>query len=115
MAEEDALVENVKEYLKQAKLSERDFAYNAATTLYFKAIAVLIDYILFKKEGKIPSNHTERFRILQSKYPELYKILDKDFPFYQNSYRLKLNKEYTELLKDDFRKVAKIANIEFNN
>ena len=41
----------------------------------------------------MPSNHAERFRILQFRYPEIYKLIDKDFPFYQDSYKSKLNKE----------------------
>ena len=49
--------------------------------LYFKAISALCDIYIFIKEGKTPSNHTERFRILELKYPEIYKIIDKGFSF----------------------------------
>jgi len=114
MAEEEILLDNVREYLKQAKKAEEDLAYNSATTLYFKAIAVLVDYFLLKQDGKIPNNHAERFDILRRKYPFLYKILDKDFPLYQNSYKLKLNKKYAELLKNDFKRIAELAKVEFD-
>lgn len=111
---EEILKENIKEYLKEAEKAKKDFAYNSATTLFFKAIAVLIDLFILKNEGFIPSNHTERFRLLELKYPLLYKILDKDFPVYQNSYRLKLTKKHAEVLENDFKKVAEFTSIKLD-
>lgn len=111
---ENILLENVREFSKKAAEAKNDRAYNSAVTLYFKAIAVLIDLYLFKNEGSIPSNHAERFRILESKYPLLYSVLDKNFSVYQQSYRLKLNKKYVEVLENDFRKILKFTGIELN-
>jgi len=45
-----------------------------------------------------PSSHTERFRIVQDKFPEIYNVLDKDFPFYQNSYIQMMTKELAEAI-----------------
>jgi hypothetical protein len=147
MGEKEDLIENIKEYVAKAEESKID-SYNVAVTLYFKAIAVLIDLFIFEKEGYIPSNHqkndghlalkgevwnspsflgfskdyalkcvaltfenNERFRLLESKYLFLYKILDKDFPIYQRSYRTKLTKEYVEVLEDDFKEVVRFTGI----
>lgn len=88
--------------------------FNTAVTLYFKTIAVLVDLFLLKKEGFIPSNHSQRFRILEEKYSSLYFILDKDFPLYQQSYKLKLGKDYAEALKDDFKKVIEFTQIKID-
>lgn len=110
MAEQDDLLNNVKEFIKKARESEND-SFNVAVTLYFKAIAVLIDLFVLKKEGFIPSNHTERFRLLEKKYSLLYTILDKDFPIYQNSYRISIKKEFVEVLKNDFKKVVEFTGI----
>lgn len=110
MGEKEELLGNIKEYLAKAKESEKD-SYNVAVTLYFKAIVVLIDFFIFEKEDFIPSNHNERFRILETKYKFLYKILDKDFPIYQRSYRTKLTKEHVEVLKNDFKEVIKFTDI----
>jgi len=110
----EILEENIKEYVKEAKKAKKDLAYNTATTLYFKALAVLVDLFILRKEGFIPSNHNERFRILESKYPLLYKILDKDFPIYQRSYKLKLTKEHVEVLENDFKKIAEFAGIKLD-
>lgn len=111
MDNKEILKENIKEYLKEASQAEKDSAFNSATTLYFKALAVLIDLFILEKEGFIPSNHNERFRLLELKYPLLYKILDKDFPIYQQSYRLKLAKDHAEVLKNDFKRVIEFTGI----
>ena len=87
-------IENAREYHRNALVAENKSEYNTSVTLYFKAISALCDIYIFIKEGKTPSNHTERFRILELKYPEIYKIIDKDFPFYQDSYRQNLQKKF---------------------
>ncbi len=109
---EKFLVDNAEEFLTKAKEADVDKAYNSAVTLYFKAIAVLIDLFIFRKEGFIPSNHTERFRVMERKYPALYRIMDKDFPIYQKSYQLRLGKEYSEVLRKDAEKVVRFTGIE---
>ena len=111
---EKVLLQNIKEFLEKAEESKNDSAYNSAVTLFFKALAVLIDLFLLRKEGFIPSNHTERFRILESKYSFLYSILDKDFPIYQDSYRLNLNKKYVEVIENDFKEVIKFTGIKLD-
>jgi len=111
MGTEKELKENIKEFYESALQSEKEKKFNVAVTLYFKTIAVLTDLYILQKEGKIPSNHSERFRILESKYPEIYKIIDKDFPFYQDSYRIKLNKEVCEVLKNDAKQLIKILKL----
>jgi hypothetical protein len=111
---EKILLDNIKEFTTKAEEAERDKAYNTAVTLYFKAIAVIVDLFIFKKEGIIPSNHTHRFRILEEKYPQLYALVDKDFPLYQQSYKLKLNQEYAEVLKNDFKKIVEFTKIKPN-
>lgn len=108
MHEKEAiLAKNIKEFYTEANAAMQRKAYNSATSLFFKALAVLADWLILKKEGFIPKNHAERFRILQMKYPEIYQILDKDFPAYQESYTLTLTKEIAEVIKGDVRKVAK--------
>ena len=103
------LTSNAKEYFQNAMLSQKKKQYNSSVTLFFKTISTLIDLFLLKNEGKIPANHSERFRILQKKYPEIYGILDKNFPFYQDSYRLKLKLEVSKMFENDCRKMFKIV------
>lgn len=105
------LKENINEFYSSALKAEQEKKYNVAVTLFFKTLAVLADLYIFEKENKIPNSHSDRFRILESKYPEIYKLLDKNFSFYQNSYRIKLNKEICEVLKNDTKKLIKLLKI----
>lgn len=114
MAQEETLLENVKEFVKEARKAKEDRAFNSATTLFFKALAVSMDLFILKKEGFIPSNHNERFRLLKEKYPSFYRIMDKDFPLYQDSYRLKMSKQMVEVLEHDVNEVAQTAGISLN-
>ena len=103
------LENNAKEYYRNAVQADEKKEYNSAVTLFFKALVALSDLIIFLKEKKIPSNHTERFRILEDKYPEIYQILDKDFSFYQNSYSAKMDKEASNVLRKDVEKLFKFT------
>ena len=105
---EKILKDNFEEYFNLGLKAFNENKHNSATTLFFKAIVALCDLFLLKKEGRIPSSHSDRFRTIEEKYPEIYKILDRDFPFYQDSYTQKMDKESAELLKDDIGKIKKI-------
>src|SRR3989344_3028937 len=108
---ETILRENFNEYFTLASEAMKNKKFNTSTTLFFKAIAALCDLYILRKEGFIPSSHTQRFRILEEKYGEIYKIIDRDFPFYQESYTQKMNKESSKLLKEDAEKIRKILGI----
>lgn len=107
----DILIENAREYYENAIEVERKGQFNSAVTLFFKALSSLCDIYILTKEGKIPSSHTERFRVLETRYSDIYNIIDKDFPFYQDSYRSKLNKEISVMLKEDVKRLFKILSI----
>lgn len=105
------LVENFKEYFNSGLEAFERGKFNSATTLFFKAIATLSDLYILRKEGFIPSSHSNRFKILEQKYFDIYKIVDRDFPFYQDSYTQKMDKEAAKLLKEDVEKIKKILGI----
>ena len=81
-SKEEILNENFEEYFNQAQKSLKSKKYNSAVTLFFKAISAGADLFILKKEGFVPSSHSNRFRILQEKYGDVYELLDRDFPFY---------------------------------
>ena len=110
--EENILIQNAKEYWKNAINAEKNNEFNTSVTLFFKTISALADIYILREEKHIPTSHTNRFRILESKHPDIYKILDKDFPFYQDSYSAKLDKETSNILKEDAKKLSKILGIE---
>lgn len=106
---EEILRENLKEYTDFAEKALDNKKYNSAVTLFFKAISAAVDLFILKKEGFVPSSHTNRFRIIEQKYTDIYNILDKDFPFYQDSYTKKMDLEAAEVLREDARKLAKLV------
>lgn len=104
---EGILRDNVAEYLESAEQALKEKKYNAAATLFFKAICAAVDLFLLKEEGIVPSSHADRFRTVQQSYPWVYDILDRDFPLYQDSYTKKMNFEAVEVLKEDAKTIAK--------
>mgnify|MGYP001585599645 CR=1 FL=1 len=109
--EENILIENAEEYWRNALLAEQKKEFNTSVTLFFKTLSALADVYILRKEKRIPTSHTDRFRILETKYFDIYKILDKDFPFYQDSYRSKLDKETSDILKEDAKRLSEILGI----
>jgi len=105
--QEKILLSNISEYFNAALKHKQAKEYNSAVTLFFKAIAALGDLFLLRKERSIPNSHTKRFEILKNKYREIYLILDRDFPFYQDSYTNRMDNETAELLKNDAKELAK--------
>ncbi len=100
------LGENTREYYRNALQAEERRQYNTAVTLFFKALSSLCDLYILTREGTMPSSHSERFRILRARYRDVYNLLDKDFPYYQDSYRARLDKEISDMLKDDAKKLC---------
>lgn len=101
------LENNAKEYFESGEEELKKKRYNSSVVLFFKSLISLADLYILKKTGKVPSSHTERFRILQEKFPEEYDLIDKDFPFYQNSYIQSMTKELAEVIKYDIKIMAK--------
>lgn len=95
------LVKTAKEYFNSAEDEFSKKRYNSAVVLYFKSLVALVDLFILQKTGDTPSSHNERFRITQENFPEVYDLLDKDFPFYQNSYFQIMSKELAEVVKND--------------
>jgi len=109
---ENILEENAREYYKNAISAERKGEFNTAVVLFFKTLTSLADLLIFRDMGRIPSSHSERFRILEEKYADIYEILDDNFSFYQDSYRIKLNKEICEVVKDGVKKLLEKTKVE---
>ena len=80
---ENELTKNVSTFLNSADLVYKTGDFTSATILYFKSLFSAFDYIILKKEGKVPQDHEERFRILESRFPPLYSVLDNIFRIYR--------------------------------
>lgn len=78
---------------------------------FFKALFAADDSVI-AKIGERPKDHTERFKILKLKFPELYIITDKLFSTYRRTYTQELKKEELELVKKRVKDAFKNTNIE---
>ena len=85
--------------------------YNSAVVLFFKSLISLTDLYILQKTGETPSSHTHRFRIVENNFKDIYELLDKDFPFYQDSYEQIMTKELAEVIRDDAKIIAEKTKI----
>ncbi|MBW2981325.1 hypothetical protein KY343_00465 [Candidatus Woesearchaeota archaeon] len=99
------LTENIKKILSSAELVYSNKDFTSATILYFKAVFSVIDLILLKSEGKAPKDHTERFRVLEKSYPDLYEFLDKYFKIYRDTYSTTIDKETCDKVKENVKRI----------
>jgi len=104
---QEELLKNIKTILGSAELVYSNKDYTSATILYFKAVFSILDYILLRSEGKTPKDHTERFRMLEDKYPELYRFLDKYFMIYRSTYSISIDKETCDKLRKNVNEIIK--------
>ena len=107
----EVLETTAKEYFDAAEDEFKKERYNSSVVLYFKALVSLIDLFILIQTGKTPSSHTKRFQITKDKFPEVYNLIDKDFPFYQASYFQIMTKELAEVIKDDLQIMAEKVKI----
>lgn len=108
----DILKKTAQEYYLSAIEDFSKERYNSSVVLFFKALISVTDLYILQQTGKTPSSHNERFRITQEKFPEVYEIIDKDFPFYQSSYNILMTKELAEVIKQDAQNIAEKAGLE---
>ncbi len=106
------LRENINTFLKSANLVYDTKDYTSATILYFKAMFSVLDYFILSRVGKAPKDHEERFRILQSDFPDMYKVLDNLFPIYRESYRASISYEKCKEVKKNVEKLVERSKAE---
>lgn len=111
----DELLLNIKNFCSSAKLIHNQKDYTSAFILYFKAMLAISDYVLLVNGKGIPKDHSNRFRLLERSFPEVYTIIDRFFPDYQCSYTTAIKKElceeagfYVKLLAEKY-KIKEIA------
>lgn len=107
----EILKKTAKEYYSAGTDEFKKQRYNSAVVLFFKSLVALIDLYILKETRSTPSSHTHRFNITKEKFPEIYNLLDKDFPFYQDSYIHMMTKELGEVIQNDAKFMAKKVEI----
>jgi len=103
----DDLIMNIKSFKNSAELVYNARDYTSATILYFKCLFAILDLIILQKKGKMPKDHTERFKILRDDFSELYIFLDKFYAIYRQTYSIIIDRSVcTEVKKNVERVIA---------
>ncbi|MDP4039152.1 MAG: hypothetical protein Q8P57_01050 [Candidatus Pacearchaeota archaeon] len=100
-----------REYYLSGKDELNKERYNSALVLFFKALLSFCDLYLLKETGKAPNSHNDRFRIIKKDFLDIYEIIDKDFPFYIESYGKIISKDNAEAIKHHAETMATKAEI----
>ena len=101
-----ALKDNIAKFINSAKIIYVTGDFTSATIIYFKALFAILDLKILENSGKIPKDHTERFRILEQIFPEFYVILDKHYPLYRGTYTSTVSKEECDEVKKDVERLV---------
>ena len=112
LTKKEILEKTAQEYFSSAKDELKKERNNSALVLFFKALVSFVDLYIYQQTGNTPSSHNDRFRITKHKFPEVYNLLDKDFPFYQDSYIQIISRELAEVIKNYAETMAKKAEVE---
>lgn len=87
------LIENAEDFLEMGEQSMKSKKWNVAVSNFFRAVVNFCDYLIFRENKMLPSNHNERFILLKTAFPEVYsKVIDL-FSIYRESYNIRLNEE----------------------
>ena len=105
------LLDNFKEFLASAEKDLDEKRYNPAISSYFKAIAILCDYMIYKEKALLPKNHRERFLFLELNHKEAYELVSPLFKEYTDSYNIRIQKEKVLRLKENVERLKEIFQI----
>jgi hypothetical protein len=81
--------------------------YKNATILFSKALFALCDFLIYSSLNKLPKNHSERFRILEGHFNDIYIIVDDIFSHYTDAYSKPILKETCIKIKNGISKINK--------
>lgn len=108
----EELKQGIREFIQSASLAEENNLLISACDNYFKALVHALDVFIYCLIGKLPDSHGDRFRILEKRNPELYRIVDGIFSLYRKSYRSTVSKEELSEVKHALRETLRITGLE---
>ena len=107
----DELIQTFLEEYQGAKDELSKGRYKNSAILFAKALFAECDILIQTKLNKLPKNHSERFRILEAYFKEVYEIVDEIFDKYTDSYSKPILKEACESIKNGIKKISEIADL----
>ncbi|MEK6872285.1 MAG: hypothetical protein AABX16_05255 [Nanoarchaeota archaeon] len=105
--DENLLKNNIHTFLQSAELVFENKDFTSATILYFKALFSLLDLIILQITGRMPKDHSERFRLLENNRKDLYQTLDTLYPLYRDTYTAVIKKEDCLTIKKNVEGIIK--------
>jgi len=75
--------------------------------LISKSLFALCDYIIYKKYGKLPKNHSERFRILEVRERAIFAEVDLVWSKYTETYSKPSGEESYKMLYEAIKRIIK--------
>src|SRR3989344_2962800 len=87
------IISALAEFLESAQEDESKKRIKSAITMYFKTLVEGCDFLIYSQLLKMPSNHSDRFVILEKFFPEIYSELSPLFKIYRKTYSQKVRSE----------------------
>lgn len=112
MRQDEIIRELISQNIASGIDNEKLKRYNAAASSFFKAITGICDIIIFKRTGRIPDNHTERFDALMKEWKDIYEIMRNLFRTYRDSYTRFISAEEVKRIKNGIKRIAKLGGVE---
>lgn len=109
--EENELIQTFLEEYQGAKEELSKVRYKNSAILFSKALFAVCDILIQNKLNKLPKNHSERFRILENYFKEVYEIVDEVFDKYTDSYSKPILKETCEAIKNGIKKINEVRRL----
>jgi len=107
----EELIQTFLEEYEGAKDELNKGRYKNSAILFSKALFAVCDLLIQNKLNKLPKNHSERFRILEGYFKEVYYIVDGIFDKYTDSYSKPILKETCNAVKNGIEKINKIEDL----
>ena len=107
----DDLIQTFLEEYEGAQEELSKGRYKNSVILFSKALFAMCDILIQNKLNKLPKNHSERFRILEIYFKEIYEIVDEIFDKYTDSYSKPILKETCDAIKNGIKKINGIAEL----
>lgn len=101
----------IEEYTSARMLKDMD-RMKSSVVLLSKSLFAICDLLIVSKYGRLPKNHSERFRILQLKEPEIYAQVDLVWSRYTDTYSKPSDEESFKMLNTAIMKVAENEGID---
>ncbi|MFH1438960.1 MAG: hypothetical protein ABIG89_00205 [Candidatus Woesearchaeota archaeon] len=107
MEQKEELENTFIELYESANILINQSKFKSSTILLSKALFALIDLILYINYKNIPNNHSHRFRILESKCPELYLIVNEMWNKYTDTYSKPVAEDSIAMIKKSIKEIVK--------